>query len=272
VKGRNGILVILVAYLLVRAFWIALDQGGRALDSVLAPGLLKIALWVVPCLLIASAADRIGLRAVLREFGLAQGLRAGLIFGVLATLPLAAAVLIVGAQGPGIAELVSVSILDPIGESVLFSGFVYSQLVRWRWRAGSALTVSALLFGAAHSDGGELAVLATAYRGSLGLGFDLFWNELRRFIPSLVAVSAAGLLFTWLLARWGSLWPTIALHAGINFWWTLSADRAPFIQSLWDTVTVTGIGHGLSMALAVLGTLFWSRRVGRPSRAERPTP
>lgn len=252
-----GFWPILVTYLLVRAFWLLLDQSGRALDSILAPGLLKIALWVVPCLAITMAVNRLSPRAVLRELGLAQGLRSGVAFGVLATLPLAAAVLFVGVQGPGIAELVAVSVLDPIGESVLFSGFLFSQLRRWRWNVLSALTVSALLFGLAHPDGEELNIVRMIYYGR----FDVLWPTMRWFVPALLAGAAGGLLFTWLFHRWGTLWPTIAFHAGINFWWTISADLGlGFGQSIWRPLSATAIAHGVSMAIAVVATLMLKRR------------
>jgi membrane protease YdiL (CAAX protease family) len=255
-----GFWPIVVTYLLVRAFWLLLDQSGRALDSILAPGLLKIALWVVPCLAIAMAVNRQGPRAALREFGLVQGLRGGVAFGVLATLPLAAAVLFVGVQGPGIAELVAVSVLDPIGESVLFSGFLFSQLRRWRWRVVPALVASGLMFGLAHLGEAEFVLAGYMYRAAAGLDLDGLWMNLQWIVPGVVAVAAGGCLFTWLFHRWASLWPTIALHSAINFWWTLSADRAGFIQSIWDTVSVTGVAHGLSMAIAVGATLMLTRR------------
>jgi hypothetical protein len=246
-----GFWPIVVTYLLVRAFWLTLDQATRSLDSILAPGLLKIALWVMPCVAVTMAVNRLSPRAILREFGLDLRPGGGVAFGILAPLPLAAAVAFVGAQGPGIAELISVSILDPIAESVLFSAFLFSQLRRWNWRVGSAATASALLFGVAHLDGFELRVAAMS------------------FIPALIGASAGGLLFTWLFHRWGSLWPAVALHAAINFWWTLSADLGlGFSQSIWRPLSATAIAHGVSMAIAVVATLVLTRRQVSPSRPE----
>lgn len=264
-----GVWPILVAYLLVRAFWLTLDQTVRSLDSILAPGLLKIALWVVPCLAVTMAVNRLGPRAVLREFGLEQRPGAGVAFGILATLPLAAAVLFVGTQHPGIAELFAVSVLDPIGESVLFSGFLFSQLRRWNWRVTSAVMASALLFGVAHLDGLELRVAATLYRETPGFGFELVWSQLRSFFPALIGGSAGGVLLTWLFHRWDMLWPTIAFHAAINFWWTISADLGlGFGQSIWRPPSATAIAHGVSMVIAIVATLVLTRRQVSPSRPE----
>jgi membrane protease YdiL (CAAX protease family) len=246
-----GFWPIVVTYLLVRAFWLTLDQGGRLLDSPVAPGVLKLALWVVPSLILTIAISRLTAAQTWREFGLGRGLRTGLLFGILATIPMAAATVWTGIKGPGLAELVGVAVLDPVGESVLFSGFLFSQLQRWRWRAVSALIVSALLFSVAHADGTELDLLRMLYYGRA----DLLWSTLQWFVPRLVAGAVGGLLFTWVFYRWGSLWPAIFLHAAINFWWTLSPDGKGFIQSVWDTASVTGIGHGLALAVAVGATL-----------------
>ncbi len=183
VARRSAVLPILVVYLVVRAFWIALDQGGRAFDSILASGYLKIGLWVVPCIALTMALNRLSLGEALREMGLGRGLRAGLLFGALAALPMAVAIVFGGLRAPGPAEVVGTSIVDPVAESVLFSGFLFSQLRRAQWRVATALIVSALMFGLAHLDGAELTVAGDVYRALLGLEPDMLWDRLRWYRP-----------------------------------------------------------------------------------------
>jgi membrane protease YdiL (CAAX protease family) len=253
-----GVWPIVVTYLLVRAFWLTLERSGRLLDSPIAPGLLKLVLWAVPCLILTMAISRLSPSRTWREFGFGRGLRTGLLFGIATTLPMAAAALWAGIKASGMAELVGVSLLDPIGESVLFSGFLFSQLRRWHWKVVPAFSVSALLFGLAHSDGGELDLIRIVYYGR----FDILGSHLRWLIPALLAGAAGGLMFTWLFYRWGTLWPVIAFHAAINFWWTLSGDRTAFVPSIWSPVTATAIAHGIAMALAIWATLRLTRRPG----------
>ncbi len=265
-----GFWPIVVTYLLVRAFWIWLDQGIRFFHSLIGSASLKVAVWVIPCLLITMLINRAGVRRTLREFGLGHGLINGITFGALVALPFALAVASVGADHPGLAELVAVVLVDPIAESVLFSGFLFSQLRRRAWRPMPALIASGLLFGLAHMDGQELTLAGHVYRGLLGLDvyFEMFWMQVRWFALAVVAAGAGGFIFSWLFHRWGTLWPTIAFHAAINFWWTLSADRGMSDRPMTSWVTVTGVAHGLSMAIAVIATLKRTRR----ARHDAPQP
>jgi membrane protease YdiL (CAAX protease family) len=255
-----GFWPIVVTYLLVRAFWIWLDQGIRLFQSLIGSASLKVAVWVVPCVAIAMAVNRAGVRRTLREFGFGHGLRKGMTFALLTTAPFAVAVAITGVNVPGVAEFLAVVIVDPIAESILFSGFLFSQLRRWVWRPLPALIASGLLFGLAHLDGQELTLVGYVYRMVMGLDAYSFWIQLGWFALAVAAAGAAGFLFTWLFHRWGTLWPTIAFHAAINFWWTLSADRDMTDRTVTSWVTVTGVAHGLAMAIAVIATLRLTRR------------
>jgi membrane protease YdiL (CAAX protease family) len=120
------------------------------------------------------------------------------------------------------------------------------------------------MFGVAHMDGAEFVLAGYAYRALLGLGADMLWNQLRFFVPGLLAVAAGGLLFTWLLHRWDSLWPAIALHAAINFWWTVSVDRGSVDRWSGSTLTATNVAHALAMTIAIVATLRWTKRGPTP--------
>jgi membrane protease YdiL (CAAX protease family) len=260
VKGRYELFVIVVAYALVRAFWLLADDGGRLMGTALAQALLKSALWIPACAIFLILVHRASPRPIWNELGLDRGLWIGVSVGALATLPMAIAIAVAGLRPAGLPELIAVVAIDPIAESVLFSGFLFSQLRRG-WPLASALAGSAFLFGLAHVNGQELELAGSLYRMTLGRGDPYFWLQLRWLMLGVAAVGAGGLLLTWLFHRWRTLWPTIAFHGAINFWWTLSADRPIDDRTVGNLVTITGIGHGLAMATAIVVTLAVTRRM-----------
>ena len=90
---------------------------------------------------------------------------------------------------PGLAAVFTFEalvVVTPVVEEVFFRGFVYSGLVP-RLGMGWAMVASAVVFSFFHLDVGV-------------------------FIPIFVT----GLLLAWLYQRTGSLWPSIAAHAGQN--------------------------------------------------------
>jgi len=92
-------------------------------------------------------------------------------------------------------------VIGPFVEEVLFRGFLFRQMRRW---AGApfwvAAILSSLLFGAGHFEQGD----------SLA---DSAMNSAITF--------AGGVLFCWLVARWGSIWPGFLIHAGLNLLWSV---------------------------------------------------
>jgi membrane protease YdiL (CAAX protease family) len=231
--------IVLVGYLAFRV----IDTDSWPLESAPAEGLLKVGLWVVPCLLILRFRERVGYRGVWAMLGLGRGLARGYLFGLVATLPM----LVVLANGPlggSFAGAIGGVLLGPFAEEVLFRGLLFRQLhLRAGWTARRAMLVSALVFGLAHIGnvrlgGVESLVLAA---GQVG------------------ATSAGGLLFAWIVYRWDSLWPAIGLHAFMNLWWDLSGAEA------WANQTQSGatalgpqlanVARLASVALAIALTL-----------------
>ena len=240
-KGRYGLLVILAVYGLVRAFWLLADDGGRLLGTALAQAVLTSALWSPSCALILKLAHRMSPQPVTRELGLERGFVTGLGFAVITTLPMAFAMLPGGLEPGHISVLAAGSVIDPVAETILFSGFLSGQLLhRARWPLPAAVAISALLFGLAHIE-----------------GFVVRWQS---WWPALTAIAAAGAVFTWIALRWGSLWPAIALHGAINMWWTLSGEASDTSRFFSREVTPMAAGHAMAMALAVIVTLRWTRR------------
>jgi uncharacterized protein len=86
----------------------------------------------------------------------------------------------------GLATVVTVCIIAPVLEEMLFRGIILRSFLR-QYTPGRAITASALLFGLAHLN-----------------------------IYQFVAASLLGLLLGWLYERTRSLWPGIFFHAAYN--------------------------------------------------------
>ena len=240
-KGRYGFLVILIAYALVRAFWLLADDGGRLMGTAWAQALLKAALWIPACALVLTLAHRSAPQPVWHELGLQRDFWPGVAFGAIGTLPMALSALMGGLNPPHISVIAASAVVDPIAETILFTGFLAGQLrKRARWPLSLAIAIPALMFGLAHLE-----------------GFVVRWQS---WLPALSGIAAGGAVFTWIALRWSSLWPAIALHGAINLWWTLSGEASDTARFFSREVTPMAAGHALSMAIAVAVTLWWTRR------------
>jgi membrane protease YdiL (CAAX protease family) len=85
-----------------------------------------------------------------------------------------------------ILDLMSVAVIAPIAEELLFRGVVFAGLAQ-RMPVGWAVVLSGLIFGAAHVDLWSFVPLAT-----IGMGLALLYR------------------------RTGSLWPNVIAHATVN--------------------------------------------------------
>ncbi|MBL9000290.1 MAG: CPBP family intramembrane metalloprotease [Phycisphaerae bacterium] len=104
-------------------------------------------------------------------------------------------------------RIISGVVRAPIAEEFLFRGLligVCAVAVGWRgrWFWCNAFA-AACLFASIH----------------------ISWSEpnLARTWPTLLVTGMGGLWYAWLLARWGSLWMPMVMHAGMNLGWMLAA-------------------------------------------------
>lgn len=275
VKPHLAVALIAAVYLAVRTFWFISAQNWRALDSAALEAVVKIGLWVVPCVVLLMLPERRTPRAAWKDLGLGGAAAPGLLFGFLATIPMAFALGAFSIDRLDFDLILNSALVGPFAEEVLFRGFLFWQLVRRAgWSLPGAIGVSAAMFGLAHLRDIDFQLL-TVVGGPAAFGMEAVIGRDVTVIRSAVemwlgAASRAaydvtllvppyalgGALFAWVTYRWRSLWPAVALHTFMNLWWVLAQGEHPRLEF---EITPMTIAHGLSIALAVGLTLARSR-------------
>jgi membrane protease YdiL (CAAX protease family) len=123
---------------------------------------------------------------------------------------------------------------------------LFTLLVRRAgWSVFAALLVSSVLFGLAHLQVVEIQLLAIVF-GNV--------SYVTRYV---LPYAAGGALFAWLTWRWQSLWPAIALHGLMNFWWDLTTGEHSRLDFAIDPMSAA---QAVSAVLAIGMTLLYRRR------------
>ena len=233
-------------------FLIGLGVGPGQAD--LAEGLFKLAVWVLPAMLVARAAAG-SWPLALGRLGLSRAVVSGVLLGVLATLPMLLAM--VEGVRQALASFLSftgrlpefdphrlagTALLGPFAEEILFRGLLVGHLITVaRWRPASAIVASTLAFTLAH------------------VGDDLS-------LPLLASIAVGGLVFGWLFVRWQSIWPAVSLHVMINFFW----DVSPTTIGVWHAVALL-LAVGLTIVASSRRRSHWISTVGfTPARDAGP--
>jgi membrane protease YdiL (CAAX protease family) len=202
------------------------------------PESVKTLLGVLLCSIFARAMFGPG-----DHFALGRRSLSGLKFGFLCSLPM-----LIGfsfTRTVHIADPVAVIFLAglfPLAEEILSRGFAFRLLYHEeRWPLWPAVAVVALITGAVHIEKGQTAEQILALFAVTGLG---------------------GALFSWLLARWKSLWFPFALHMSMNLWWEVF------------TVSRTALGgwfaFSLQTACLVVAIIATVRLTPAPVRQVQP--
>lgn len=253
------ILPIVFVYAATRAFWYATELWAtETLPLTAEPwfwhgsdwieGALKIVVWVIPTVVVLAVARRGAWHRAFQDLGLRRPTDYGMALAAAATLPMAA-LLTVSPLVLNPASLLGAVVLGPFAEEVLFRGFLFHQLQRRAgWPVPWAALGSAVVFALAHHNNLDEVLVTAALRENLA-------SNIARIAPPALATIAGGCLFAWMTWRWQSLWPAIALHAAVNFWW----DIAP----LAVLSPVAPVGH--SLALVIAAVLTWRLTKARPS-------
>jgi len=94
-------------------------------------------------------------------------------------------------------SLVAVSIVGTFVEEIVFRGFLFQQFRRWaRVPFWPAAVISSIPFALVH-----------LYQGS----------SIIVLVEVLAVTFTGGIVFCWLVERWGNLWAAWSLHAGFDF-------------------------------------------------------
>lgn len=257
----------------VSAFLEVLHRPGGTYDPLWVTGAFKILIWVVPSLGVAWWIAG-GLGAGVQALGLRPFAGRGIALGLACTLPFGLAWWVLGHRIAGADELAGDVILGPVAEEVLFRGFLFLGLRRLGLRFWSAGLVSALAFGVAHvpslsylTDKLWAAGAAGWAHRDLGAAVEflgVYGPMLMDAAEVTLQIAAAGLLFAWVCDRWRSLWPAIALHMAINFWWIMTFGAEGALEApLWPLSPWT-----LASVLAVTSTILLTwHQTRRPAPA-----
>ncbi len=257
------ILPILFVYALTRLFWEVSSRpeilfGPLRFDGIIwVDGMLKVVLWVLPTIVLLRLLRRESWKDAWSELGLLAPAWTGSGLMLLSTLPMAALPLASAFTRFDPASLAAFVVLGPLAEEVLYRGFLFQQLWhRARWPVWAAALGSSIVFALAHHRNLDEQLV-------LGFLRDDLYASLAVIGPPMLAAVAGGCLFAWITWRWRSLWPAIALHGAVNFWWDISV-RVPEVPA--------AVAQATALAVAVGVTLTWRKSVRRdvPSPAASP--
>src|SRR5215831_16644393 len=117
---------VVLAFGLVFAAYVAFRLIGEPIEF---EGLVKVGLWVGPCILVLALTGPGKDLYELAELGLVSSPAAGYAFGLLAALPTAVALLFTTPAPLGVTAIVNGVLLGPFAEEVLFRGYLMRQLI-----------------------------------------------------------------------------------------------------------------------------------------------
>lgn len=125
----------------------------------------------------------------------------------------------------------------PIVEEVLFRGLLIGVVAAALGGVGAGARRGVGFWLNAAAAAALFAVTHVAWTAE---GFARGW-------PTLLVTGAGGAWYVWLLARWGTLWPSMLLHAGMNLGWMLAsaggslggAGGGGWIENLLRAATIT---------------------------------
>lgn len=188
--------------------------------------IVGLGLWVV---------HRQSVTWMIGELGLLGNLPKGLWMAFLACSPMLVVPMILGdftASEIGL-RLVFGALIWPLGEEILFRGYLFGQLVRRGWiNLWVAAITTGLIFGLLHL--GQAAVQSLPLSGEIG---------------TVALVSIGGIFYAWLFAKWNyNLWVPIGMHLFMNLWWSVF-DMADSPMGGW-------LPNVLRLATVVLAIVF----------------
>ena len=228
-------LIILAIYIAVRYLRpFSLDWVGTNLSF---RRLVFYSWYVVPVFLYFRMSW--GREGILERLGLSSGVKEGVLYGFLFTLPMLVGFAFIGQPkySAWSLELVLISALLPgFLEEFYYRGFVFGELYkRARWGFFLAAALNGLIFGLAH-----------IWQG----------NALGQTIGVFFVTFAGAAWFAWLYVEWrNKLWLPITLHILMNLYWTLFEI---------ESTALGGIGANICRGLTIAFSVIFTIRRKRP--------
>ena len=245
-RVARGAVILVVFAVLAFALPIGLSlvKAGAYLKQMGIPHYTNLFAFIIAGTVLTIVAvmvlRRIWLPTALGELGLLSPFSMPLLAGLLAVATMAVVARLMGRtyQPQDVVSLVALGVVSPIGEEILFRGFVFRQLRRWAeapfWPAA---LIASLLFAAGHWSQGD--TLVSSLEAS-GITF------------------AGGMLFCWAAERWNSIWFGIIVHMGLNCVWQMFAlgDNA-----IGDSIA--NIARTTAIVVTIVATMLLTSRRSR---------
>jgi len=268
--GRRhlGVVLLVLTYGCVLAFWVLSNEAGRSFDVVTIEAGVKLLLWGSLSLVATMAMRRSTVADALGALGLSWFPSRGVFTAIAATAPMAI-VALMAFRGVDPDSFIGNAVVGPLAEEMLFRGFLFGLLVTVAgWRLSTAIATSAFVFGLAHVRDAHM-VMTTFARGPGALdygiamhasevlwmrsGGELWWEFVSTRVPALLVgafpLACGGAALAWITWRWRSLWPAIALHGLMNFWWDVGRSAPNELLAVSQVLAIV-----LVMALTALVT------------------
>lgn len=256
-RHHSGVVLLVLTYFCVLAFWILSAPAGRSFDVVTVEAAVKLLLWGAICLVATMVMRRASFMSALSVLGLGGNGFRGVLVSAAATAPMAIAALS-SFSGLDPDLIAGNALVGPLAEEMLFRGFLFGSLVSLAgWRVSTAIATSAFVFGLAHvreadmvfatfAHGGNVLDYGVATNGNdvlwIGSGIEVWWSFLTTRVPELVVVAAplacGGAVLAWITWRWGSLWPAIALHGLMNLWLDVAQSSRSGLLAVAQVLTI----------------------------------
>jgi membrane protease YdiL (CAAX protease family) len=175
---------------------------------------------------------------MISELGLTGNAKQGLWFSFLACAPMLLMPMITGgfSATESVLRIVFISAIWPLGEEILFRGYVFGQMVkRGGMNLWAAAITTGLVFGILHL--GQASVQHLPLSSEIG---------------TVAIVSIGGIFFAWLFAAWDfNLWVPLGMHLFMNLWWSVF-DMADSPLGGW----LPNVLRVATVALAIVLTLY----------------
>lgn len=177
-----------------------------------------------------------GMKTIFTGLCLNKPVLPGLLFGLIASVPMLTGFVFTRKTEPHLVlpVLLFLDLFSPFAEEVHVRAFGFWQLrKRMAWPFWAAVIPQAILSGLGHIEKGTS------------------WTEIAEIF---LLIFSGGVIFSWLLEKWQSIWFPLFLHVFMNLWWDIFTVSDTVLGG-WFAFAVQQI----TMLLAIGITLLYQR-------------